>query len=190
MRDARRRDHQRTPPPNASSILAWSTVRGKPSSINPLEQSLSSILSLMMPTTISSPTSPPASMTAFAFWPTSLPAATAALNMSPVESWGAPSLSTSFGACVPLPLPGGPKRMTTWRASPPPACIRVGGRRPWGGRLKAVVVASNAMLRSCMVSLLLVCALYAATAMRLQQGMFVIAANAILWLDPRLLRVI
>jgi hypothetical protein len=41
-----------------------------------------------------------------------------------------------------------------------------------------------------MVSLLLVCALYAATAMRLQQGMFVIAANAILWLDPRLLRVI
>ena len=130
-------------------------------------------------------------MTAFAFWPTSLPAATAALNMSPVESWGAPSLSTSFGACVPLPLPGGPKRMTTWRASPPPACIRVGGRSGDGVRLKAVVVvASNAMLRSCMVSLLLVCALYAATAMRLQQGIFVIAANAIVWLDPRLLRVI
>ena len=53
-----------------------------------------------------------------------------------------------------------------------------------------VALASNAMLRSCMVSLLLVCALYAATAMRLQQGMFVIAANAIVWLDPRLLRVI
>jgi len=36
------------------------------------------------------------------------PSFTAALNMSPVEICGTPSLSIILVACVPLPAPGGP----------------------------------------------------------------------------------
>jgi len=64
-----------------------------------------------MPTTMSSETRPPLSITAFARWPTSVPAATAARSMSPVLSCGVWYFSTIFGACVPFPAPGGPKRM-------------------------------------------------------------------------------
>ena len=41
----------------------------------------------------------------------SVPAATAARSMSPVESWTIPRCSTSRLAWVPLPAPGGPRRM-------------------------------------------------------------------------------
>src|SRR5690606_24251229 len=61
--------------------------------------------------TISSDTSSPASMTALARSPTGDSAATAARNMSPVESWRMPRCSTSRAACVPLPAPGGPRRI-------------------------------------------------------------------------------
>lgn len=66
--------------------------------------------------TTSSVTRAPDAMRSLAFLPTSVPAATAALSMSPVDSWGVPHLSTIFGACVPLP-----------------AFLRV--RRPRGGEL-------------------------------------------------------
>jgi len=100
----------------SSSIRACSIVLGKPSRMKPCLQSSAFILSLMMPTTISSDTKPPLSITALAFSPISLPLATASLSMSPVESCGVFSLETIFGACVPLPAPGGPKRMSTLRA--------------------------------------------------------------------------
>jgi hypothetical protein len=47
---------------------------------------------------------PPLSITALACFPTSVPAATAARSMSPVESWGIPSLSTILGPWVPFPV--------------------------------------------------------------------------------------
>eukprot|EP00966_Prymnesium_polylepis_P324382 7380433-Prymnesium_polylepis.2 len=97
----------------SSSIFACSTVRGNPSRMKPPSQSASVTRSRMIETTSSSETSPPDAMTSFAFLPTSEPAATAARSMSPVESWGVLSLSTIFGACEPLPAPGGPKRIIT-----------------------------------------------------------------------------
>ena len=87
------------------------TVRGKPSSRKPRWQSGWSMRSLMIATTRSSLTRPPLFMTPSASLPTSVPAATAARSMSPVLSCGVPSCSTMRGACVPLPAPGGPKRM-------------------------------------------------------------------------------
>jgi hypothetical protein len=75
-----------------------STVRGKPSRMNPLAQSASLMRSRMIDTTSSSLTRPPASMTLLACWPTSEPAATAARSMSPVDSCGMESVSTILGA--------------------------------------------------------------------------------------------
>ena len=54
--------------------------------MKPASQSFSLMRSAMMPTTISSVTSAPESIAALAFLPTSVPAATAARSMSPVES--------------------------------------------------------------------------------------------------------
>ena len=70
----------------ASSILACSTVRGNPSRMKPPSQSASLIRSAMIEITRLSLTRPPDDMTAIAWVPTSLPAATAARSMSPVES--------------------------------------------------------------------------------------------------------
>ena len=70
----------------ASSASACATVRGKPSRMKPCLASGSSMRSLMMPTTISSETSAPDSITALALRPIGVPAATAARSMSPVES--------------------------------------------------------------------------------------------------------
>mmetsp|Transcript_22516 Transcript_22516/g.51881 ORF Transcript_22516/g.51881 Transcript_22516/m.51881 type:complete len:204 (+) Transcript_22516:678-1289(+) len=95
----------------SSSFSACGTVRGKPSRIKPLLHSGAPMLSLMMPITISSETSPPASITAFAFCPISVPAATAARSRSPVARWHRAYFSLITGACVPLPQPGGPTRM-------------------------------------------------------------------------------
>ena len=56
-------------------------------------------------------TKPPDSITDLAWTPISVPAATAARSMSPVESCGMPISATIFGACEPFPDPGGPKRI-------------------------------------------------------------------------------
>ena len=79
--------------------------------MKPFSQSASLILSSMMSTTMSSVTSAPESIASFASFPTLVPAATAARSMSPVLSCGVFSRFTIFGACVPFPAPGGPKRM-------------------------------------------------------------------------------
>src|SRR5690606_20132507 len=60
---------------------------------------------------MSSDTSAPESMTFFAASPRGVPALTAALSMSPVEICGIPNLFLMTVACVPLPAPGGPKRI-------------------------------------------------------------------------------
>ncbi len=70
---------------------------------------------------MSSGTSWPARMIASAFLPISLPAATWARSMSPVESWAMPKVSSSLFACVPLPEPGGPNSTTFISASLFPA---------------------------------------------------------------------
>ena len=67
--------------------------------------------SATMPTTISSETRSPRSMTSFAFRPTGEPDATAERSISPVESCGMPYRSTMRADCVPFPAPGGPSRM-------------------------------------------------------------------------------
>ena len=56
------------------SISACGTVRGKPSRMKPFAHSGDLMLSLMIPTTMSSPTRPPDSIKAFAFMPISVPA--------------------------------------------------------------------------------------------------------------------
>src|ERR1044072_1746911 len=61
--------------------------------------------------TIASLTSSPASITAFALRPTGEPHATAARSISPVDSWIIPRSPWSRWAWVPLPAPGGPRRM-------------------------------------------------------------------------------
>eukprot|EP01139_Manchomonas_bermudensis_P009957 Amastigsp_a339750_3147.p3 type:complete len:174 gc:universal Amastigsp_a339750_3147:523-2(-) len=96
---------------STSRSCACLMVRGKPSRMKPLPQAGLEMLSRMSPRTMSSPTSWPASMTALAALPISVPAATAARSMSPVARWQKPKFSTISGAWVPLPLPGGPKRM-------------------------------------------------------------------------------
>mmetsp|Transcript_1691 Transcript_1691/g.3689 ORF Transcript_1691/g.3689 Transcript_1691/m.3689 type:complete len:215 (-) Transcript_1691:37-681(-) len=83
--------------------------------MKPNRQSGSRMRSRMMPTTMSSETSPPAFMTAAALSPTSVLAETAARSMSPVESWGMPSRSSILGPCVPFPAPGGPNRIMMLR---------------------------------------------------------------------------
>src|SRR3989454_420322 len=60
--------------------------------------------------TMSSGTSCPASMYAFAFFPRSVPCATLCRKMLPVEMCGTPRYAASFAAWVPLPAPGGPSR--------------------------------------------------------------------------------
>src|SRR5579871_3293890 len=73
----------------------------------------------MMLTTISSETRPPAAMMSLACRPTGVPAATAARSISPVESWTMPYRSTSRCAWVPLPDPGGPRRISLIGVRPP-----------------------------------------------------------------------
>src|SRR5207248_10152267 len=72
----------------------------------------------MIPTTISSGTSPPEAMMSLAFSPTGVPAATAARSISPVESCTMPWRWTSRCAWVPLPDPGGPRSISLMRFAP------------------------------------------------------------------------
>ena len=68
--------------PLKPTFSACGIVLGKPSRMKPPLQSGRVKFSRMIPTTISSETSSPLSMTLFAFFPISLPAATAARSMS------------------------------------------------------------------------------------------------------------
>src|SRR6266571_1961834 len=61
---------------------------------------------------MSSETSCPASMTFFAAIPSGVPALTAARSMSPVEICGMRKCSLMKPAWVPLPAPGGPRRIS------------------------------------------------------------------------------
>ena len=61
---------------------------------------------------MSSLTSAPASITFFAARPIAVPALTAARSMSPVEICGMPYFWQICVACVPLPAPGAPRRMS------------------------------------------------------------------------------
>ena len=61
---------------------------------------------------ISSGTYSPASMYSLAFQPRSVPSETLERKMSPVEIAGMPKRSATTLACVPLPAPGGPIRMS------------------------------------------------------------------------------
>src|SRR5689334_4888483 len=92
--------------------------------------------------TIASLTSSPRSITALALRPTGVPAATASRSMSPVDSWIIPRLACSRAACVPLPAPGGPRRMMFIMAalSPAPLSSAPSRRRLELGLLDEVAV--------------------------------------------------
>jgi hypothetical protein len=62
-----------------------------------------------------SDTSFPCFITLEAFFPRGVPAETSARNISPVDNWGIPYVSTILGATVPLPKPGGPRRIIILR---------------------------------------------------------------------------
>src|SRR5882672_4184727 len=90
---------------------ACGMVRGKPSNRQPRLQSGCFSRSLTRPMMMSSDTSAPASITFFAARPSGVPAFTAARSMSPVEICGMPKCLVRYVACVPLPAPGGPRRI-------------------------------------------------------------------------------
>ena len=97
---------------NASpSASACARVRGKPSRMKPSRASSAPMRSTIRSITSSSGTSSPASMKPLAFMPSSVPSLTAARRMSPVATYGRRKSSCRRAACVPLPAPGGPKRM-------------------------------------------------------------------------------
>src|SRR5712691_6361275 len=93
----------------ASSALACSVVRGKPSrstfEVGSMRLSRLSTMRSMR----SSGTRSPAAMTRAASLPTSLPWATSERRISPVDRCDIPNSRSTRAACVPLPLPGGPK---------------------------------------------------------------------------------
>src|SRR5262245_12903667 len=65
-----------------------------------------------MPMRRSSGTRPPFSMSGPATRPSAVPAAMASRSMSPVEMLGMRSQAATRPACVPLPAPGGPRKIT------------------------------------------------------------------------------
>ncbi len=58
-------------------------------------------------------------MMGFTCWPKGVPRATWSRRRSPVESFLKPSSSASLAAWVPLPAPGGPKKITASPIFPP-----------------------------------------------------------------------
>src|ERR1035437_7851407 len=71
---------------------------------------------------MSSETRLPASITFLASIPSGVPALIAARSISPVEIWGMPYFSQMNFACVPLPAPGAPNKISfivlhPWRKS-------------------------------------------------------------------------
>ena len=98
--------------PCSFNAFACASVRGKPSKRKPFLQSSSVIRSCTNPRIISSETKPPASITFLASIPSGVPALTAALSMSPVDICGILYCLVINPACVPLPAPGPPSKMT------------------------------------------------------------------------------
>src|SRR5262249_24569878 len=102
--------------------VACGTVRGKPSSTNPICASAAVVRSRTTPIMTSSGTSWPASMIWRAWSPSGVPRAAASRSTSPVEISGQPRSSASRRPCVPLPTPGGPSStMRTFVLHPLPA---------------------------------------------------------------------
>ena len=103
----------------SSSLCACGSVRGKPSRMNPSAQSGCAMRSSTMLRTMSSGTNSPRSMMGLALRPSGVPRPTCSRNMSPVERCGTPYRCAICWACVPLPAPGGPSRITArprpWR---------------------------------------------------------------------------
>src|SRR6202035_4310787 len=89
-------------------MIAWGTVRGKPSSSTPFLASDWLRRASIMRTTRSSGTSPPASMIGLASRPSAVSRATSSRSMSPAATCGMPRRTATRDAWVPLPLPGGP----------------------------------------------------------------------------------
>src|SRR5262245_27635812 len=92
---------------------------------------------LTRPTIRASGTSWPASTNFFARWPRALPARTAACSMSHVEIWGMSDFWQIAAACVPLPAPGAPSRISLIAVSL--AIVGVLRRRQCAGTLAAGV---------------------------------------------------
>lgn len=86
----------------------------------------STIKELTTPIMTSSGTSLPESINSFARFPTSVPADTAARNMSPVLRWTTPYLALIDSHCVPFPLAGAPAMINLGAAFPPPPTARAG----------------------------------------------------------------
>src|SRR2546428_472509 len=95
---------------NFDNASACAIVRGKPSRMKPFFASGSFSRRSVIAITMSSGTSCPASMYAFAFFPRSVPCATLCRKKLPVEMCGTPRYAASFAAWVPLPAPGGPSK--------------------------------------------------------------------------------
>src|SRR5579864_8079787 len=85
--------------------------------MNPSAQSRRETRSSTMLRTRSSGTNSPRSMMALARKPSGVPRLACSRNISPVEIWGTPYSWAICLACVPLPAPGGPKKITA-RPSP------------------------------------------------------------------------
>src|SRR5208282_2404308 len=99
-----------------SSCLACGRVLGNPSNTKPPAQSGRDSLSSTILITRSSGTSSPLSMIGRTFLPSSVPWLTASRNMSPVDRCGTPQLCATRFDWVPLPAPGGPRKIK--------ACLR------------------------------------------------------------------
>src|SRR6202043_2652135 len=89
-------------------MIAWGTVRGKPSSSTPFLASGWFRRASIMRTTRSSGTSPPASMIGLASRPRAPSGGTSSRSMSPAATCGMLRRTATRDAWVPLPLPGGP----------------------------------------------------------------------------------
>src|SRR5579884_2166589 len=87
-------------------------VLGKPSRIAPFLQSGLLSRSSTIGEITSSGTNSPLSILAFAASPRPVLFAAASRRMSPVEIWGMPSFLATTRAWVPLPAPGGPRKMS------------------------------------------------------------------------------
>src|SRR6266487_2331379 len=96
----------------ASSACACTSVRGKPSSTKPWSGFNSSRRAMNISITRSSGTSSPFCMYPSAITPKVVPLRTCSRSMSPVEMCAQPMRSEIIAACVPLPTPGGPKKIT------------------------------------------------------------------------------
>src|SRR5688572_10316145 len=75
--------------------------------------------SAMRPIITSSGTKAPDSMMRLASSPSGVPALTASRSISPVAICGTPHSCARFLACVPLPAPGGPRKITRTASGPP-----------------------------------------------------------------------